>query len=374
MKFLPVISLLLSTIGCIAQPWKNDELATRDSITLFFIGDIMQHAPQITGAWNPANQEHDYKHCFQYIQPYWEKADYVIANLETTLDYQNFSGYPQFCAPWQLARDLKACGVDILTTNNNHSCDKGHEGIKKTIYYLDSLQIPHTGTFLDTNSWTTQTPLYIRHGNFKIALLSYTYGTNGIPVTHGQVVSMIDSSTMIRQIHQARNDTATNIIVMTHWGIEYAITQDSGQEKIARLLHENGADIVIGSHPHVVQPLEYTFSGPDTTGITVYSLGNFISNQSKRHTNGGIGIQLQLTRKKNKTYYNMQYLSSYVYRPIKKGIRRYYVIPEPNAPNLLGRQDSISYTGFFQDTDSIINGKCAKLKPQSSPVNILRIR
>lgn len=82
MKFLPVISLLLSTIGCIAQPWKNDELATRDSITLFFIGDIMQHAPQITGAWNPANQEHDYKHCFQYIQPYWEKADYVIANLK----------------------------------------------------------------------------------------------------------------------------------------------------------------------------------------------------------------------------------------------------------------------------------------------------
>ncbi|MDE6451192.1 MAG: CapA family protein, partial [Odoribacter sp.] len=120
-------------------------------------------------------------------------------------------------------------------------------------------------------------------------------------------------------------------------------------------------DIVIGSHPHVVQPLEYAVDGADTTGITVYSLGNFISNQSKRYTNGGIGLQLHLTLKQGKTHYDMRYLSNYVYRPIENWVRRYYVVPEPCAATLLGQRDSTLYTLFFQDTDSIINGKCAKL-------------
>ena len=361
MNFINFTNFFLFLFG-ISLSGVSQKTASADSITLFFVGDVMQHSPQLNGAWNPTSGEHDYKPCFQYIRPYWEKADYVIANLETTLDNKNFSGYPQFCAPWQLARDLKACGVDLLTTNNNHSCDKGHEGIRKTIYYLDSLQIPHTGTFTDTASWQKQTPLYIRHGNFKIALLSYTYGTNGIPVTHGQVVSMIDSSVMTRQIRQARLDSATNVIIMIHWGIEYATAQNAEQKAIAALLHKSGADIVIGSHPHVVQPLEYTVTGTDTTGVTVYSLGNFVSNQSKRYTNGGIGIQLQLTRQAGKTHYDMHYLSSYVHRPIENGIRRYYVIPEPKAARLLGQQDSTLYTEFFHDTDSIINGKCAKLR------------
>ena len=176
----------------------------------------MQHEPQISGAWNAETADYDYLPCFQYITPYWQKADYVIANLETTLSDRGYSGYPQFCAPWQLARDLKACGVDILTTNNNHSCDKGHRGIAKTIYYLDSLQFPHTGTFTDTTAWLTRSPLYIRQGKFKIALISYTYGTNGIPVTHGQVVSMIDTFHMARQIEKALLDTVTNIIAVMH--------------------------------------------------------------------------------------------------------------------------------------------------------------
>lgn len=332
----------------------------KDSITLFFIGDIMQHTPQIKGAYDSTSKDYNYMHCFQYIKPYWEKADYVIANLETTLSDRHFSGYPQFCAPWQLARDIQQSGVDILTTNNNHSCDKGEAGIRQTIHFLDSLQIPHTGTFLDTNTWITTTPFYIQQGQFKIALLSYTYGTNGIPVTNGQVVSMIDTFTMSRQISKALLDTATNIIVIIHWGTEYETIPNAEQQKLAAYLHYNGADIVIGSHPHVVQPATYVIDGQDTTGITVFSLGNFISNQSKRYTNGGIGIQLSLTRENARTHYHMKYLNNYVYRPIENGIRKYYVIPEPEAPALLGKQDSLLYKQFYQDTDFIMNGKIDK--------------
>lgn len=362
MKVLVFLFFIFLSAAVFSQPWiARDTLPGRDSITLFFIGDVMQHSPQISGAWDSSHHDYDYNHCFQYIQPYWEQADYVLANLETTLDKKNFSGYPQFCAPWQLARDIKKCGVDILTTNNNHSCDKGAGGIRKTIWYLDSLQIAHTGTFTDTNTWIKESPIYIRQGKFKIALLSYTYGTNGIPVTQGQVVSMIDTFTMSRQIEKARLDTATNVIVVIHWGIEYETTQNAGQKKLAAWLHEQGADIIIGSHPHVVQPLEYTIEGKDTTGITVYSLGNFISNQSKRYTNGGIGVHLTLNREGGRTQYQMKYLSNYVYRPIENGVRRYYIIPEPEAATILGAKDSTLYNEFYQDTEATINGVAGKL-------------
>lgn len=363
MRLITTLFFAFIHISTHAQPWiARDTMTGRDSITLFFIGDVMQHSPQITGAWDSTSQDYNYRHCFEYIQPYWEKADYVFANLETTLSNRHFSGYPQFCAPWQLARDMRQCGVDIFTTNNNHSCDKGAIGIQKTIHYLDSLQIPHTGTFTDSSTWITKTPMYIRHGQFKLALLSYTYGTNGIPVTQGQVVSMIDTFAMNRQIEKARLDTATNIIVVIHWGIEYETTPNAEQKRLSHWLHQRGADIIIGSHPHVVQPLEYITEGNDTTGITVYSLGNFISNQSKRYTNGGIGVQLSLHRERGHTHYRMKYLSNYVYRPLEESLRRYYVIPEPQAAAILGSRDSLLYQQFFRDTDKTIGGVADKLQ------------
>ena len=355
MKHFLLVFLISGYIPALAQPWLyRDNSPELDSLSFFFFGDVMQHEPQISGAWNAETADYDYLPCFQYITPYWQKADYVIANLETTLSDRGYSGYPQFCAPWQLARDLKACGVDILTTNNNHSCDKGHRGIAKTIYYLDSLQFPHTGTFTDTTAWITRSPLYIRQGKFKIALISYTYGTNGIPVTHSQVVSMIDTFHMARQIEKALLDTVTNIIAVMHWGEEYFTAPNATQKKLSSWLHERGADIVIGSHPHVIQPISYIQHEQDTLGVTVFSLGNFVSNQSKRYTNGGLGVHLTLYRQNGKTRYRMQTLSNYVYRPQEDGKRRYYVIPEPEAHRILASQDSLLYTRFFQDTDSII--------------------
>lgn len=362
MKRLLFFFFLCYASGSFAQLWvARDSVATHDSIRLFFIGDVMQHAPQIKGAWDKEAGNYNYMPCFRYIAPYWQAADYVIGNLETTLGGRDFSGYPQFCAPWQLARDLRRSGVDILTTCNNHSCDKGAAGIRNTIHYLDSLQIPHTGTFTDTTSWIAGHPIYIRQGHFKIALLSYTYGTNGIPATNGQVVSLVDTCHIAREIEKARLDTATNIVVCMHWGIEYATIPNAEQRLLAAFIHKAGADIVIGSHPHVVQPLEYCVEGNDTTGVTVYSLGNFVSNQSKRYTNGGIGVSLSLTREKGKTRYRMQYLSSYVYRPVEAdGVRHYYVVPEPEVSAIPDEQEAFRL--FFDDTDAIIKGAVEKLR------------
>ncbi len=116
--------------------------------------------------------------------------------------------------------------------------------------------------------------------------------------------------------------------------------------------------------PTWCNPWNTTWKKGDTTGITVYSLGNFISNQSKRHTNGGIALHLTLTRTPHRTRYRMRYLSNYVHRPVEPdGIRRYYVIPEPDAPRLLGSQDSLLYRQFFEDTDHIIGGAAEKYPP-----------
>lgn len=347
-----------------AQEWvfpNTDSLPQK--LVLFFFGDVMQHAPQISSAWNAQTQDYDYKTSFQYMIPYWLAADYVIANLETTLGDDNFSGYPQFCAPWQLARDLQFCGVSILTTGNNHSCDRGAEGIRTTIRALDSLKILHTGTFTDTLSWQACTPLYLRHEGFKVALLNYTYGTNGIPVTGGQVVSMIDSAVMRRDIGKAQRDSATNIVVMIHWGDEYALSPNAAQRGLARWLHSLGADAVVGSHPHVVQPVEYVANEGDTTGVTAFSLGNFVSNQRERYTTGGIGLRLTIAREKGKTTgYRMEYLSSHVYRQIEEGRVRYYVAPEGTA----ARMPEFGTDGVagecFRDIDSIIGGAIPKVK------------
>lgn len=344
-----------------AQPWRAADTAS-GRVRLCFIGDVMQHEPQITGAWDEEAQDYDYMPCFRYISPYWQEADYVIGNLETTLSDKGFSGYPQFCAPWQLARDLRRAGVDILTTNNNHSCDKGGTGVRKTIYYLDSLQIPHTGTFADTLGWVRESPLYIRHGGLKIALLSYTYGTNYLPPGKGQVVSMIDTFHIARQIMKARLDSATHIVACMHWGIEYDTLPNAEQRRLADFLHAHGADIVIGSHPHVVQPVEYCVQEGDTVGVTVYSLGNFVSNQSQRRTNGGISVFLDIQCERGRTRYGMKYLGHYVHRPVEEGQRRYYVVPQPEAERLLGRQDSVLYRQFFEDTERIIRGVAEKLE------------
>lgn len=330
--------------------------ATPDTVSLFFCGDIIQHLPQIYDAHNPTEKDYKYLKCFRYIAPYWHDSDFVIANLETTLSDKEYSGYPRFSSPWQIARDLQRLGVTTFVTANNHCCDQLARGITKTIYYLDSLGIAHTGIFMDTLSYKKRNPLYLRKDNFKIALLNYTYGTNGLPIPKGFVVSLIDTTVIKRDIQQAKRDSATNIIAFMHWGYEYHTSPNKEQKALATWLHAQGADIVIGSHPHVVQPIEYILSGKDTVGVTAYSLGNFISNQSYKGTDGGICIRLTLTRPEAKTTrYTMETIKFYTYRPFEEGRTRYYVVPEALSDSVIKDYHLIKSKRFFKQTDSILN-------------------
>ena len=254
---------------------------------LLFAGDIMCHYPQVTAAAR-GNGEYDFTPFFEYVKPIIESADVAIANFETTVSPDGrYSGYPAFSSPAQLAVAVKDAGFDIALTANNHCCDRSARGIRSTIECMDSIGIAHTGTFRDSIEYAALNPLRFESNGIKFALLNYTYGTNGIPVPKGYIVNLIDTLAIARDLETAK-DADCRIAVM-HWGDEYRRRPNREQQSLADFLHRHGADIIIGSHPHVIEPA-------DTCGgkFIVYSLGNYVSNMSGRYCDGGIMAQVDI--------------------------------------------------------------------------------
>jgi poly-gamma-glutamate synthesis protein (capsule biosynthesis protein) len=262
-------------------------------LTLMFVGDIMQHQSQLDAAYDPATESYDYEPCFRYIAPILSSADLTFANLELTLPGKGYSGYPQFGAPDALAAEIKRAGVDVLVTANNHSVDKGRKGIERTIRVLDSLGFSHTGTFRDSADRSGMYPLLVEKNGFRLALLNYSYGTNGIPVPKPTIVNLIDTTQIRIDLLAARGLHPDKVIVFFHWGNEYQRSPSSDQKRLAAFCYSHGADIIIGAHPHVLQPMEWDRSADR---FTAWSLGNFVSGQRPRYRDGGAIGWLRLAK------------------------------------------------------------------------------
>ena len=165
------------------------------------VGDLMQHEEQLKAALRSDSTTYDYSRCFKYVAPHFREADISIVNLETTLSRQApYTGYPMFRSPAELAVTLQKAGVDAVGIANNHICDRGAAGIRSTIGILDSLGIEYAGAYVDSLSKSSRSPLYISANGFNLALLNYTYGTNGIPTPRGMVVNRIDTLQMAADI------------------------------------------------------------------------------------------------------------------------------------------------------------------------------
>ena len=336
---------------------------TPDTLTLMFIGDVMSHSPQVTAA-KTEDGTYDYAPCYRYLAPYIASADICIANMEVPLAGAPYTGYPQFSCPDNMMSQLFEAGVDVFLTSNNHSCDKGSKGIRRTIQVMDSLGIPHVGTYLDSADFRQRNPLIIEKNGFRIAVLNYTYGTNGIPAPNPFIVNLLDSAAIARDIARARELKADYIVVMPHWGIEYERKQNKKQEGYARYMYECGADMMIGGHPHVVQPI--TLENKNQYGVaqrvTAYSLGNFVSNQRQRHTDGGIIVKCQIVRDTTgmMRVTDYEYLPYWVYRGSCQGLYQYHILPAKHAVenctwyNIHGA-DSVALNLFYQDTKSLID-------------------
>lgn len=302
-------------------------------ISLLFAGDIMGHDSQIASAYDPSTKRYDYIPCFANMRPYIETADIAIGNLEVTLAGPPYKGYPQFSSPDELAVALRETGFDVLVTANNHSVDRRKKGILRTIRVLDSLNIPHTGTFVDEAARDKEYPLLLNKNGFTLALLNYTYGTNGIPVPAPGMVNLIDTALMRADILKARQVNPDAIIVFMHWGNEYESLPTRGQRQLADHLFKLGADLVIGSHPHVLQPMEWR---KDQNKLVVYSLGNFVSGQRKRYTDGGAMAYTELVKIRYRpdsvvtSIDSAGYFLQWVYRTEDER-RDYYMVPVPLA-------------------------------------------
>lgn len=262
-------------------------------LSLFFAGDIMQHDSNIAAAYNPVTKKYDYSACFEYVAPIIRSADLAIGNLELTLAGAPYKGYPQFSAPDALATELKKSGFDVLVTANNHSLDRRRKGLERTLKVLDSLQIIHTGTFNDSSARAQTYPLIIEKNGFKLSLLNYTYGTNGIPVTKPNIVNLIDTIQIKRDLEKARAQLTDAIIVFMHWGAEYQSLPNAEQKRLTKLCFREGAKLVIGAHPHVLQPIEWN---KERDQLVVYSLGNFVSGQRPRYRDGGAMVWVDLQK------------------------------------------------------------------------------
>ena len=190
-------------------------------LSLIFIGDVMGHGPQITSAYDEEKKAYDYNSVFQYIAPVMQDADYTIANLEVTLAGPPYKGYPQFSSPDELAVACKDAGVDIMVTSNNHTCDRGGKGIVRTVQVLDSLGFMRTGSFCDSTDRKHHTPLIIENDCFRIAILNYTYGTNGLNFPEPTIVNLLDKDIIAADMEKAKASNVDKIIVVTHWGLEY---------------------------------------------------------------------------------------------------------------------------------------------------------
>lgn len=328
-------------IFCFAIFWTISNINANDDLSrlkLLFVGDVMGHSPQIKSAYNAATKTYDYTPCFKFVKPIIEAADLAIGNLEVTLsDQGTYTGYPMFRSPDALAKALKTAGFDMMVTSNNHSNDNGAYGVTHTIDVLKNEGFYQTGTFRNQGEKDLYYPLIVYKNDFRLAFLNYTYDTNGLSTKAPTIVNLIDEATIKADIAFAEQLKPDAIIVVMHWGLEYQLNENKVQYDLAQKMFEWGANLVIGSHPHVIQPIKKVpftdKNGEQKTGLTVFSMGNFISNQQQPNTDGGLMVEIELTKEKGS---NKAEIGSCQYIPVwryidktdaKKPYGTYYVLP-----------------------------------------------
>ena len=307
--------LAILGISCVTISAQDLEFNS-DTVSLLFMGDIMGHDSQIAAAYDSGT--YDYSDVFKRISPIIQSADFSIANLEVTLSGPPYVGYPKFSSPDELVVACKRSGLDVLVTSNNHSNDRGKLGMIRTLNSLDSLEIKHTGTFRDSIERDSTNLLVLTKNSIKIGVLNYTYGTNRKTNDYPVIVNKIDTLMMGSDIEKSKYDSLDKLIVVLHWGKEYISYPNAWQKEISKFLFKNGADIIIGSHPHVLQPMEY-YAETDSTKekFIAYSLGNFVSGQRKRKRDGGAMLKLELIKNEGKTIIsNPGYYLTWVNKPV----------------------------------------------------------
>jgi poly-gamma-glutamate synthesis protein (capsule biosynthesis protein) len=267
-----------------------------ERFTVVAVGDLMAHLPQVTAAKTPAG--YDFSPCFAPVASRISAADLAIGNLETVMagSASGYTGYPGFNTPDAYAQAAVGAGFDVLTNANNHVLDRGATGLIRTLDVLDGLGVLHTGAARTAEEAEGVVTADVR--GVKIAVLAYTYGMNGLSPPSGKswMVNVISQTKMTGRVQQARAQGADLVVVSIHNGTEYQREPSAAQQTLERAMIDAGADVVLGSHPHVIQPMEMvpatSADGTPRMALVIHSLGNFVSNQRQRYRDTGLILQL----------------------------------------------------------------------------------
>jgi poly-gamma-glutamate capsule biosynthesis protein CapA/YwtB (metallophosphatase superfamily) len=261
------------------------------------IGDILVHSPVYYDA-RTADGGYDFTPMFEPVKPYLENADITIANQETMIGGTEIglSTYPRFNSPYEVGDALKYIGVDVVSLANNHTLDRGEVAIQNAISHWNKINMIYTGAY--SSEEDSKKIRYMTKNDIKFSFLSYTYGTNGIPIPKGKefLVNLIDKDKMKKDIAEAKENSEV-VIVSMHFGNEYQLMPSQYQIDLANFLANEGVDIVIGHHPHVLQPVKWIERPDGKRTFVAYSLGNFISAQKgiNRLIGGILHINVQKT-------------------------------------------------------------------------------
>lgn len=251
----------------------------RDSVRIFIIGDVMMHRKQL---------DYDYTTFLEDIRARMDEADVCIANMEFSLGGPPYTGYPSFSAPDGYAGYLADCGTDIFLLGNNHIYDRGYEGLKRTVGVYKKLGEERGTLYTGVGGH----PLIFRCKGMSFAIVNFTYEINGVQGPGEALrVNMMDRKEVGKAFEEARTREVDFIIAMPHWGEEYMLRHSREQEDWARWMISQGAGVVVGGHPHVVQDTAHIDGVP-----VIYSMGNAVSNMSARNTRLEAAVTLTFVR------------------------------------------------------------------------------
>ena len=286
------------------------------TVKLSIVGDVLIHNTLISKAYDAERDYYDFSPNFQYVKHHFEDSDVVITQIEGALAGSDwaYSGYPSFNTPEDILDALKDMGVNLITLAGNHALDFGWKGLNSTYNFLEEAGIDHVGTYLSREERDATNGVLLKEvKGVKIAFLSYTYGTNGIPTPDGKdwcvnilyndyltYFTDLNADAIIADLQAAKDMEPDLIVAITHWGTEYQTVQNGYQEAAAKVFLENGADIVFGGHPHVLQPMVMrsvtTVDGEEKEAFVSFSLGNFVSGQYYDYTNLSAILSVEVTK------------------------------------------------------------------------------
>lgn len=279
-----------------SKEFVKTEKSFRTEATISAVGDLLIHSTVYDAAKTGENS-YNFNPMLERVKTYLQETDISIANQETIIGGTEIglSNYPSFNSPFEVADALQEAGVDIVSIANNHTLDRGEKAIMNAINHYEKIGMEYVGGYKSTEDKARLRT--ISQNGIEFSFLSYTYGTNGIPIPEGKeyFVNLIDREAIKKDVEEAKQNSDVVVVAM-HWGVEYILYPNTEQEELAGFLAEIGVDIVIGHHPHVLQPMKFIERPDGSKMFVVYSLGNFLSGQKDDYKDIGGILQLHVEK------------------------------------------------------------------------------